>query len=305
MKENKQICKICGFEGYRLSRGHLPKVHNLIGEEYYIYYILQSYLPPKCLNKKCNNYVIFRDISQGFNNTCSFSCRTKLQLSGSDIGFMKLLDNQEFLDKRQKARKEAVAKSRIDNPEVWKKVAEAVSFSNKKRWKEDLDYRTKMSKLSKELVNNPNSGAGFKNLLNANHPRVGFAKLWEDQEFRRKTTVSIKGYHESIKCGVVPYRSSLELRFMEMLDGNSNVDSYEYEPEGIPYTLEGKPHKYYPDFLITWTNGRQEVIEIKPSSELQTIKNKAKFDSAQFYYEELGIKFNVLTETILTLSDGG
>jgi hypothetical protein len=33
------------------------------------------------------------------------------------------------------------------------------------------------------------------------------------------------------------------------------------------------------------------------------MKNKAKFDSAQLHYEELGIKFNVLTE--LSLSDGG
>jgi hypothetical protein len=179
----------------------------------------------------------------------------------------------------------------------------AVSESSKRRWKEDLNYRTKMTKLISDMNNNPNSNCGFKNLMINGHPRVGFAKLWEDQEFRRKTTVSIKGYHESVKCGVIPYRSSLELQFMEILDGNPNVDSYEYEPEGIPYTLEGKPHKYYPDFLITWTNGRQEVIEIKPSSELQTIKNKAKFDSAQLYYEELGIKFNVLTE--LSLSDGG
>jgi len=304
MKENKLVCVICGFEGYRLSRSHLPKIHNLTAEEYYIYYILQSYLPPKCLNRKCNNLVKFRDLGRGFNSTCSISCHVSYQQS-CDNTFVRLCKDQIFKEKRDKARLKAVEESRRNKPEVWKKVSLAVSESLKRKWKEDLDYRSKMTKLISNMINDPNSGVGFKNLMINGHPKVGFAKLWEDEEFRKKTTVSIKGYHESIKCGVVPYRSSLELRFMELLDHNDEIDCYEYEPVGIPYKFQGRDHKYYPDFLITWKDGTQEVIEIKPSCNINTSKNVAKFNAVQEFYEESMVKFNILTETTLSLSDGG
>lgn len=115
-------------------------------------------------------------------------------------------------------------------------------------------------------------------------------------------------------------------RFIE-LDNDPTVLSYTRDVEPIPYEEAGKNRGYYPDIQVTYTDGRIEIEEIKPFYIISTgekirqmrlqgmseddirhelnlsktmynivAKNILKIDTANKYYEELGVTFKVLTE---------
>jgi hypothetical protein len=97
------------------------------------------------------------------------------------------------------------------------------------------------------------------------------------------------------------YQSSYELASFELLEKMGIVKSYERCPYIIDYRFEEKIHKYIPDILITYDDGRQEVIEIKPTFRLIDERNKSKFSSAIFYFEQKEIDFSIWTEKELNL----
>lgn len=107
-------------------------------------------------------------------------------------------------------------------------------------------------------------------------------------------------------------KSSWEFKFMQRLDTLLNVAAWTYEPKhlGVYYKcpIDGNTKQYIPDFLVQYTNGQVELIEIKPmqfaheraaKSLLQKIelaRNIAKWDSATKTAQQIGAKFIVLTE---------
>lgn len=115
-------------------------------------------------------------------------------------------------------------------------------------------------------------------------------------------------------------RSSWEARFNKFLDYNTNVEKWSSEELIIPYyyPLDGKMHRYFPDYWVKFKNGKEVVIEIKPFAEtLQPIykkggnkrvfadrmatymKNCAKWDAAKAFCEARGWSFEVFTEKTL------
>jgi hypothetical protein len=80
----------------------------------------------------------------------------------------------------------------------------------------------------------------------------------------------------------IVYRSSWELRFMNYIDMNPNIIQWASEEVIVPYRspLDGKWHRYFPDFVIKMKDkdGKVSVkmIEIKPRSQSvpPTIKGK-------------------------------
>jgi len=113
-------------------------------------------------------------------------------------------------------------------------------------------------------------------------------------------------------------RSSWEIYFMDKLDTNPNVIRWASESLMINYTspIDGKRHRYYPDFVVEYKNGSggttKSVIEIKPLKEclpgtakkpkskayqdMVYLKNQAKWEATKVLCEENGFKFEVLTE---------
>jgi hypothetical protein len=77
------------------------------------------------------------------------------------------------------------------------------------------------------------------------------------------------------------------------------VTSYERCPYVVDYEYEGSTHKYIPDIVITYDDGRREIIEIKPEYQLKYDRNIAKIDAAQNYFGKLDIPFSIWTETKL------
>jgi hypothetical protein len=110
-------------------------------------------------------------------------------------------------------------------------------------------------------------------------------------------------------------RSSWEFVFMRMLDEHQGVEKWASESIQIPYRdpLTGKYTIYVPDFFITYVdkNGAKhaEVVEIKPASQTllenvgksvynqqQYVKNMAKWEAANKWCKQQGIKFRVVNE---------
>lgn len=110
------------------------------------------------------------------------------------------------------------------------------------------------------------------------------------------------------------FRSSWELYFLRYLDQNPTVLKYGSEEIAIPYVkpTDGKIHKYYPDFIIVYTDKfgkiQRDLIEIKPLKEALVEKaktdydkqllaiNMAKWAAAEEFCKCYGMRFRVLTE---------
>lgn len=112
----------------------------------------------------------------------------------------------------------------------------------------------------------------------------------------------------------IVFRSSWELSFAKFLDGNPNVLEWASEEFFVTYFNPSKRRnaRYYPDFWVKYQNKHgeiiQEVIEVKPHSQVQRPKggnkynqmqwfvNMAKWEAAIKFCKERNLKFRVLTE---------
>ena len=64
------------------------------------------------------------------------------------------------------------------------------------------------------------------------------------------------------------YRSRLELRYMQYLDGNSGVIKWSSEETIVPYYDHTRKRwrRYFPDFIVT-TKNKTFMVEVKPHSQ--------------------------------------
>lgn len=116
------------------------------------------------------------------------------------------------------------------------------------------------------------------------------------------------------------YRSSWELKLMSYLDNHKSVLKWSSEEIFIPYIspIDGKVHRYFPDFVVTKINkdGKKEtvLIEVKPFSQTRPPKkqekitkkyitevktwgiNEAKWKAANEYCKDRGWTFHIFTE---------
>lgn len=109
--------------------------------------------------------------------------------------------------------------------------------------------------------------------------------------------------------GGVSYRSSWEQRMYYYMDHNANVIEWSAETLIIPYifSLDGKPHKYYPDIVckISTRNGiKTFVIEIKPEKQTaepakpknRSIERKQRYEQELFVYAKNTDKWKAATD---------
>lgn len=105
------------------------------------------------------------------------------------------------------------------------------------------------------------------------------------------------------------YRSSYERKFMQWLESSRKVKRWASECIEIPYLwVDGKWHKYYPDYYVEMEDGTKTVIEIKPYNMTQSpetdnpralkeySKNVCKWKAALEFCQKKGFKFQILTE---------
>ena len=113
----------------------------------------------------------------------------------------------------------------------------------------------------------------------------------------------------------IVYRSGWELKFMKFCDYNSSITEWGSEEIIIPYIspVDGKRHRYYPDFYVK-SKGKKYIVEVKPfrqTLEPKTQKkvtktyinevftyavNKAKWTAAESFCKRTGLQFMLITE---------
>lgn len=125
----------------------------------------------------------------------------------------------------------------------------------------------------------------------------------------------IKNLEKYIGAGSPIFRSSWEHTFMLFCDNNPSIQEWASEPVKIPYRdpLTGKQTIYKPDFLISYVDKNMkkhvELVEIKPANQMlqekvgknpynqaQYVKNLAKWEAAQAWCRNRGIKFRIINE---------
>lgn len=121
------------------------------------------------------------------------------------------------------------------------------------------------------------------------------------------------------------YRSSWEKRCMIYFDRNPDVIKWSSEEVIVPYKskIDGRYHRYYPDFIIKIKNKQNVIetvmIEVKPYAQTQEPKkrsrmtpqyinevktygiNISKWEAAEDYCKDRNWRFLILTERELGL----
>ena len=111
-------------------------------------------------------------------------------------------------------------------------------------------------------------------------------------------------------------RSSWEFVFMRMLDEHPGVQNWASESIQIPYRdpLTGRSTIYVPDFFIVYVDKtgskHAEVVEVKPANQTlrekvgknpgrqaEYVKNLAKWEAANAWCKQQGVKFRVVNES--------
>lgn len=135
-------------------------------------------------------------------------------------------------------------------------------------------------------------------------PKKGMSRalVWKDISTKEGKMNTKKphfrdGYMTSEKNGKeMHYRSGMECEVYELLERWDLVHKYEEEPFPVRYFFHGLQHDYYPDIRITYTDGTVEIWEVKPSSQTEIGRNKAKWAACNEYCLARQWKFMVFTE---------
>lgn len=126
------------------------------------------------------------------------------------------------------------------------------------------------------------------------------AIVWSDFSAKGKKTRKPKfkqGKYESTKTGkTLGYRSGLEEKLYKVLDQYDDVMSFYSEPFQIDYIHRGQAHKYTPDLIVNFMDGRRQVWEVKPSNQTDLEMNKNKWRAAEEACKIRGWSFEVYTE---------
>jgi len=130
-----------------------------------------------------------------------------------------------------------------------------------------------------------------------------------------KSIYTPKNPQKYVGVGKILMRSSWETNFARFCDTNPAILKWAAEPMKIPYRnpLNGKQTVYVPDFFIQYIDktGKKhaEVVEVKPANQTvleqvgksrynqeQYVKNMAKWEAANAWCKQQGIRFRVVNE---------
>jgi hypothetical protein len=131
--------------------------------------------------------------------------------------------------------------------------------------------------------------------------------------------------HKYVGTSLPTYRSSYELKFFRWCDMNPKVFKWGSESIAIPYQspVDGRVHHYYPDNIIKIKEGDKistYLVEIKPLAQVkppepsnrksqkrvifeqvQWAVNTAKWKAAKQWCDNVGFKFQIITEQELKI----
>jgi hypothetical protein len=110
------------------------------------------------------------------------------------------------------------------------------------------------------------------------------------------------GFHMSPKGGTFKYRSGWEQDVAIYLDKDPQVKAYGYEVLAIPYISNLKTRKvrhYFPDFLVTYTDGSRKLIEVKRGDKVGSPQVVKKSAAARIWCQENNVEFEIWSNEII------
>lgn len=93
------------------------------------------------------------------------------------------------------------------------------------------------------------------------------------------------------------YESDLERKMMERLEEDPAVCKWTKRHGITIFWIDGQKHKrrYYPDFLVEYTDGRKALIEVKDASRVDSDDVKRKRKAAEFWCKQRGMEYILVT----------
>lgn len=107
-----------------------------------------------------------------------------------------------------------------------------------------------------------------------------------------------RGKFPSVKLNrMVHWESMLERDAIFHFEYHPLVTSYQEQPTiEIYYDKGGEQHRYFPDFKLTFRNGEDLYVEVKPARLLTTKVVRDKLQAVAKRFEEQGRRFRVMNE---------
>ncbi|MEK4510133.1 TnsA endonuclease N-terminal domain-containing protein [Paenibacillus sp. FSL K6-2524] len=106
-----------------------------------------------------------------------------------------------------------------------------------------------------------------------------------------------RGKEPFLKTGdMIHWDSFLERNFIRLADFDQEIQEIYHQPVCIYYTVNGKKHRYYPDFKMISQNNRVTIVEVKTERFFNKQKNILKYEVGRRYCEEMGWDYKVFTE---------
>lgn len=109
-----------------------------------------------------------------------------------------------------------------------------------------------------------------------------------------------RGVYTSTKTGqVCKFRSGWEEKVMQYLDVDPSVSFWSYEQIVIEYVSNIRSkriRRYYPDFFVRYSDGKQQLLEVKPKRKVDQLIVRKKLEAAKLWCENKQIEFLLLTE---------
>jgi len=225
-------------------------------------------------------------IKKGKSKTCGRSCGNKLAYSNGRKVVKRNISNYEMW----------VTKYGIEEAnrrqELYK---ENMSKSIKKA---DMSYQKQTASLVFSERNKSNKGKTLEEIYGEEKAKEIKLKLSESRKGEKNPSFgkitrggrSVKGYYKGKF-----FRSLLELSFMKHLeDSGLALSDVEYECFKVPWIAEnGSKRTYTIDFYVP---SQSVVYEVKQSWALKTKEVNLKCEFANQFFEQLGLKFIVVTE---------
>ncbi|WP_152393396.1 TnsA endonuclease N-terminal domain-containing protein [Paenibacillus guangzhouensis] len=106
-----------------------------------------------------------------------------------------------------------------------------------------------------------------------------------------------RGKEPYLKTGdMIHWESFLERDFIRLADFDQQVEEIFYQPICINYLLNGKKHKYFPDFKLILNDNRVFIIEVKAVRFKNYPTNVIKYEVGRKFCESQGWHYAVFTE---------
>ena len=288
--EHEVECLICGFKSLTNIQNHIRFKHPEISIKEYM--------------EKYDAEIMTEDAKKARAAKCLGKNKGRVQTEEEKI--VRSQANKKFYE---------------DHPEkreiVAKRQKEIYDSGNHPLFREDVRQgrRDRMSEMNKSETHRALVGNHMKNIyvcsdetrekcrINSTgrkHNKLSRLKmsnsaLLQYANGRSPAHAKIIGYYTSIKNGdKIPYMSSYELKYFQILDSDENVKYWSYEPISIQYELKGKTHSYFPDVLVD----NNCLVEVKSKYFWYRHKEmcEAKAQAAREYCKKMGWEYKIIYE---------